>query len=298
MAGSQFANGLLPNTGPLDKLWKPKVTRIIDMWTQPCNINPLVWVTAYIAASPTIAFSFLSPDCIDHAYDRFRQGKRPGRRGSMNMADSAKPINLGNSGLNQWAFSIGGWAQRAGFYLTLIDATQDWIIHGTSFAYQWSGCQDPNQGHASLSMNGAVPMLFPAQTGLIDTWSVDSAVHLSAGPGGIAIPRGFGPGIGYSLSQRLNVFPPLPDCNFSSRLVDVTTGWKGPWSTGGAAVAGIKSHAYYNKLAGDADASHLFRVEVQKDAGVLCVDGTMTGSGLNLEGLSKSACGQSNQGGL
>lgn len=277
----------------IDKLYVPKVTRILEMWAQPCNVNPIIWVTAYLAASPTLAVAFLEPDCLDLAYDRFRLGHKPKRKGHQNINALLSPIGIPKKGLNTVAFALGALAQRVGFFLTLIDATQDWVIHGTSLAYQWNGCNDPNVGHATLTMSGVYPFLFFPQENPIGTWHVEPGGTLSAGPGGVAVPNLYAAGAGFSLSQIKNTIPGLPDASWSARLRDYNADWRGPWIDPGAYQGDIRTATFSRSTLPPQTRPGVFRVEVRKGAGVLCMSGVFNVSGAYGTGIGKSACGHS-----
>jgi hypothetical protein len=273
--------------------WKPKLTKIYNMWTQPCDVNPIIWMTAYFAASPVIAYSVLTPDCLDIAGERMRVGHRKQRKGSIRMADYANPINVPGQGYMQVAFKFYSAAQRIGWYLTIIDATLEWVVVGTSLAYQWTGCQDPESPRATLDMQNAVLFLLPASTFFINTWRIVSYAHLSPGPGGIPVPKGYAVSCGFTLTQIQNAYPGLPDANWQARIVDVIGENTTPWQTPGAWKDGARGVTFYQPVTGELERNHLYRVQVQKTFGVLVASGDFVAAGDDLKGISKSACGKS-----
>lgn len=279
------------------KLWRPKITRIHKMWAQPCNIEPLMWFAGWFAATPVLFGSILSPDCLDATADRVRAGHRRRRRGSINVADYADPIAAPKGGLGGAVYAAGQLAQKAGFYLMLADAGLDFVIHGTSLAYRWSGCEDPNEGRATLTMKNTVPMPFGAGTDICRSWLVEEAHIYAADPTGIATPRGHASGVGFSITQHTGMFPPLEDCTFTARVIDRN----GQRLTGPLVPEpgfdGQNSVTWFSSSTGAATEPHRYQVVITKTPGVLCVSGLLTASGANLEGATKSACGH-NIGGI
>lgn len=280
----------LPNSlGP----WQPKVTRIRQLWVQPCNVNPFIWVAGYFAASPVILFNILSPDCLDYTADRVRRGHRRRRKMKWSITDHSDPINLKGDAAGWFAFKGLQLAQRVGWYFLIADATLDWVIHGTSFAYQWSGCEDPNAPRATLEMENKVPLLLPATTSRITQWDVKEAVILTAGPAGIASPKGIAAGVGFTLTQNMFRHPPLQDCNWTARVVDLISGTSyGPFDPV-TQPNGNRAVTWASPVTGTADETHNWTVVVTKDFGVFDVSGNFTASGTDLAGISKSACGHS-----
>lgn len=286
----------LPNSlGP----WQPKVTRIKEMWLQPCSTDVFLWVAGYMAASPVIAFSILSPDCLDYTADRFRGGARKRRKGRVSIGPPTKPVRPWDIGTGNGLFHIKDAAQRVGLFMLLIDATLDWVIHGTSFAYQFNGCRDPNQGFANLSMTNDVPLLLPATESLIYSWKVDEKHIFGAGGVGIATPKGHGAGVGFSLTQHLGEWLPLPDCSFYCRVIDLVTMRR---VTGDLHLQdnddGTRSVTWFSSTTGDPSETHHYAVYCVKTFGVMYVSGNFTCSGINLEGVAKSACGNTISGGF
>lgn len=275
------------------KPWKSKITRIEQMWMQNCSTNFFLWMLGYFAATPTLVTSFLAPDCLDYTADRVRPGHKRRRKGVLSAGELSSPLGADGKGEGWVGYKLLAGAQRIGFYLTVIDATLDWVIHGTSFAYQLNGCKDPNQGFASLYMQNQVPFLLPARSGAIAHWHLEERHIFTTAGAGIRSPKGHAAGAGFNLDQIPDGFLPLQDCTFSARLIDVATGWTGPWQDPRKDDAGNNVYTYFNPIAGAADESNFFMVEIEKSFGVMYVNGTFYASGLNLEGVTKSACGAS-----
>lgn len=278
--------------------WAPKITRIQNMWTQPCQIPVFIWMAGFFAASPVIAFNILSPDCLDAAGERVRRGHKTTRKSVLRIADWATPLAPPNNAAGRIGFALYNMSQRIGWYMTVIDATLDWVIHGTSFAYQWSGCSDPNQGHAYVKMDNKVPLLLPATTSLIYQWDLVSQHIFRGGATGVLSPRGHSVGYGFHLQQNMNRHLPLKDCGFSVRIADQQSEYISDPLTPGPVANGKRSVMWFDTLAGGAGDPHHYVAIVTKDYGVFNVSGTMTLSGTNLEGIAKSACGSKLEGGV
>lgn len=281
----------LPNAlGP----WKPKITRIHQMWVQPCSIKVWVWMAGYFAASPAILFSFHTPDCLDWAGERIRRGHHRRRKGLLTPADLAKPIAPPNNAIGHAGFAMYNMAQRIGWWLTLIDGVGEWVIQGTSFAYEWSGCPDPNNGYANLTMTNQVPILFPAGTYIINQWLVEEQRIFRCGPTGIATPKDQSVGVGMSISTTPGMFPPLPDCQWSARVVDLMSGFQSPLLTPDVQASGNSTLAWFDALAGGAgERGHNYVVVVNKTEGVFFVNNaTFNASGTSLEGVGSEFCGK------
>lgn len=276
----------------------PKITRIQNIWTQPCQIPVLIWMAGYFAASPVIAFNILSPDCLDAAGERVRKGHHRGRKSVLKIADWAKPLAPPDNVAGKIGFALYNMSQRLGWYLTLIDATEDWVIHGTSFAYQWSGCNDPNQGYAIAGLDNAVPLLLPATTSLIYSWNRITDHIFKAGGTGVKSPRGHSVGYGFHLAQNMNRHPPLPDCSWSVVIADQNSDWTGVPMSPGPEANGKRNVLDFQQFSGDAFQAHNYVAIVTKSYGVFDVTGTFSLSGDNYEGLAKSACGKSLEGGF
>lgn len=289
-----MALNLTPNVGP----WSAKISRIMKMWIQPCDVNAYVWMTAYMVNTPILAFALLSPDCLDYTVDRFRGGPRRRRKGKIKLAEWVKPITPGNSGIGQWMFSLKDAAQKVGLFLLVIDATLDWVIVGTSTAYQFTGCKDPDQGYASVGMSNQVCDLLPAATGIIKNWHVESSHIFGAGPTGIAAPRGHSVGCGFSLTQERGNFPGLPDCDWTASLFDGFNRALSPAITPTQEDNGNQSVTFFTEHDAPADRPHDFRIVYTKGVGVFQLSGHMSASGTNLEGLAKTGCGHNLPGGF
>lgn len=210
----------VPIVGP----WAAKVTKISKMVALPCQPQPEIWVLGYFAAVPQLILGLFGPDCTTDLAARFQRGHKRTRKATLNVQEIMPSFNPPTDGYTWYVFKALKLALRAGWYMTVIDSTLDFIVHGTSNAYQFSGCTDPNAGFAHLRMTDRVVALLPPATGTISTWDVVSANKFGADFAAIATPNGYVPSVGFSITQSVNQFLPLPDCSFTVELVESISG--------------------------------------------------------------------------
>ena len=273
--------------------WKAKVTHIDQMWYQPCGVTPTLMALGAFAALPELVFGLLQPDCLDYTYDRVGRPHRRRRRPTFQLESWASPLAAPKGGVG-WAMWHGAaLAQKVGFYSLVVDSFANWIIAGTSMAFYFAGCDDPNQGHATSNCTDTVPALFPAGVFTFGNWSVQSSHIFVADSGSIACPPGHQAGCGFSLTQNLNTIPGLPDCTFTAHLFDAANAWRGAEVEQYLDTNNKFSITYANGNSEFNAGGHSFRVRVTKSEGVMNVTGTFTAGGVNIKGLNPSACGHS-----
>ena len=273
--------------------WKSKVSHIEQMWLQPCGASPTLMAFGAFVALPELVFSLLSPDCLDYTFDRVGRPHKRRRRPSFNINDYMDGLAPPTGKLGWAMFTGAQLAQRFGFYALVVDSFLNWFIAGTSLAFRMNGCDDPNQGHATSSMNQITVALLPAQSFTINTWHVDSAHIFTADGVSIVCPNGHQMGAGFSVTQIPNVFPTLPDCSFSCHLFDFATGWRGPDVAAEMNPQGKIVANFGNGVPPPTNAGHSMRVRCEKTFGVMICDGLFTAGGLNLSGFEPTACGHS-----
>lgn len=278
--------------------WAPKATQIRRIMAQPCDVDAWIWVTGFFAASPVFLFSVFSPDCVDYTADRFRLAARRRRKVIMSPSDLIRPTTPQDINTGQVPFKILSAAQKVGFYFLLVDATLDWIITGTSFAYQWQGCVDPTAGYGTCTMVHKVPEAYAAGSGYITSWNRHNDYIFRAGPNGVAVPKGYAASAGFSHAQILNQFPGLPDADVRLRVRDniggnILVDWMDP----GYDKDGRRGVNWSAPSTLDLDSSHTVCVEFEKGPGAWMCDADLTVSGDQIGGFAKSACGVS-QGGF
>ena len=281
---------------PFIGAWKKKVTYIEKMWAQPCGVSPLMIVAGAFAASPVLLSAIFEPDCLDHTYDRVGRPHRKMRRLSANISDYTKPLNAPLGGVGNALWSGAALAQRIGFYSLLVDASLDWVIYGTSFAWQWSGCDDPNQGFSSLAFENTTVALLPAQTFTLNVWIEIDGHIFSGGPTGIATPAGHAVGCGFGLTQHTSLFLPLPDASWTAHLFDTVSLYRSHDQTPSPDSEGNPYVAFSPENTGAANTSHFYQVRITKTFGALNMSGHMSAGGANLTAFKPTACGHSLKG--
>jgi len=273
--------------------WRAKLTRIKKMWLQPCQVDVFVWTFGFFVASPVLLFSLHSPDCIDYAYDRARIGHRKSRKGLINPAQMATPLTPPSTGYGWAAFQLGNFAQRIGFYMTMIDASLDWVIYGTSFAYQLSGCRDPSKGYGTVFFNDTVPFLgFGVGDHEVDSWATGSAHIFQISQNGIGAPVGHSANAGFSITQK-----PFPSGGskpaFTARIIDLQTGQQTLPVPGSDNPNGTRSATFLWDDPIDVTRPHDFRLIIHlNENGIWYGSAMMNASGDNYENLTKDYCGQ------
>ena len=210
----------VPIVGP----WAAKVTKIAKMVALPCQPEPEIWVLGYFAAVPQLVLGLFGPDCTTDLAARFQRGHKRKRKAVLNVQEILPSFNPPTDGYSWYVFKALKLALRAGWYMTVIDSTLDFVVHGTSNAYQFSGCTDPNAAYGHCKLDPTVLELLPAAQGDITGWVFVSQHIFNAGPTGCACPAGYVPSVGFSITQGFGHFSPLPDCSFTVELYDTMTG--------------------------------------------------------------------------
>lgn len=273
--------------------WKAKITRIKKIWMQPCDINPIIWALGYFAATPAIIYGLVKPDCLDATFDRIGRKHRKRRKASWSPEGMASPLPAPKGGIQWYAWRAAQWAQRAGFWAIIIDGTFDWVIHGTSFAFQLSGCEDPNQGYATVE---ASHVLLEGEQGvpnLFDEWIPTSAHIFTAGSEGINTPQGHAIGVGLSVTQNLGLWP-LPDARLTFVLYDAITDEYSPELEPKDIDANTRGISWSSPTMGAADKRHAYRLlTVKHGEGVVEISAFLQVSGVNLESFETDMCGHS-----
>jgi hypothetical protein len=273
------------------KPWKKKIGYIKQMWLQPCATDVFAWVLGSFVAAPVFLFAIHEPDCLDYQADRVRAGHKKRRRGSINPADSAKPLAAPTEGLGWVVFKLGSFAQRVGWYMTLIDASLDYVVYMTSFAYRIDGCRDPNAPFAINFFNDTVPFLgFGVGAHAIDVWNVGAHHIMQASQNGIGCPSNFSCNAGFTLSQK-----PFPTGgsfpSYSAYLVDVETGMRSGEVVSKLQTDGTRTATLFWTAPMDVTVAHEFRVHIfLNEVGIWYGSGVLSGGGDSFEGLSKSFC--------
>ena len=148
-----YAVRQLPVIGP----WARKVGQVIDIMATPCNVDGIIAVQAAFIAIPRLVWSLTKPDPMDLVTNRWGGGHQKRRKRRFRYTDLTMPLNVPKPGEWGWAtFKLGNLAERAGWYLLVVDATTEFVVLWTSTAYQMSGCEVPGLPYANAYIRGGV----------------------------------------------------------------------------------------------------------------------------------------------
>lgn len=197
-----MASNYLPTRRtPIIGDWLGKIGAIQDIIATPCHITPKIYVSAFFAGIPRMAWALAKPDYFDDRKDFIRRpggksnplfGPRHGRRRRRRMkVDELLESEFPEAGgFGKYAFKLGELAERLGWYLMIIDASLDLDIYWMSTAYQWSGCQQP-YGAAEATCNDTVTYGPSSGWKTISTWSWEGdAPGAGLGPANISVDPG------------------------------------------------------------------------------------------------------------
>lgn len=278
----------VPIVGP----WAAKVTKISKMVALPCQPQPEIWVLGYFAAVPQLILGLFGPDCTTDLAARFQRGHKRTRKATLNVQEIMPSFNPPTDGYTWYVFKALKLALRAGWYMTVIDSTLDFVVHGTSNAYQFSGCTDPGAAYAHLKIENQVIELLPAGTGTINSWQFVSANKFGTGPTGVACATGYVPSVGFSITQGMGHFAPLPDCDFTVELVEENTGNSFGELTPSRTTTGENSITHFYMAPQIFSTSKVFSVRVTKTFGILYVTaGMMSAYGGSKFNFNDASCG-------
>lgn len=284
----------LSKSTPVIGPFTAKMTRIQQMWSVGCTIDPQIWALGWFSALPQLFWSLYGPDCRDQAYDRLKRRHKAKRTGIMNVAAQSAPGIRPKPGALEWVLFHGAeFAQRAGWYLLLADALPEQIIIATSLAYKYQGCLDPTSPYALLTMTDTVPALPGAHTEPISSWVLAGSRTFIAGPQTVACPRGYDPGIGLTFNVIKNpINGDMPAYRLS--IEDVATGLQSPFFSPTAGPSGSNYVQQFIPEWGFFGPAHNFQIILEKAAGFLYVSSaTWTVYGGPKIGLGSQFCSNS-----
>lgn len=118
-----------------------RIGQVYDIFQTPCSPNPEVWFLAFFNGLPQLAWSFIKPEPLDWAGERFGRGHGRKRKRRFRAEGVISPKVPVGRGLGWATFSMYQLQQRVGFYLLLIDAGSEFVLNWTSTAYTWAGCR-------------------------------------------------------------------------------------------------------------------------------------------------------------
>lgn len=126
------------------------IGRVVDIYTQPCNASPMIWVKGFFQAIPTLIWSAFKPEIWDiDIPSRHRRRKKP--KNLLFRAMDMIPDSLITVPVPRWTpFIINEFVERIGWYFLIADALEDFTVNWMSTVYQWNGCTLPGVAHATM----------------------------------------------------------------------------------------------------------------------------------------------------
>lgn len=211
----------LPVIGP----WTAKTGHVIDILSTPCAITPTVMIKAAWHATPRLLIALTKPDRYDLVTKRWGGGhKRRSKRRFKVIDELVSEIPVPKNKISAAIFNLGNWAQRIGWYMLVVDATETFAIEWTSAAYQWSGCQTPGAPYCNMNIVGHGPMLpYEAGAHIINIWDLISRRIYSGDGNSISTTAGTEQSFGVGI-QTQPVPPGFKQASLSGgRIIDLVT---------------------------------------------------------------------------
>lgn len=187
---------------PLIGKWYGRIGRVHQIWSQPCSPTPWIMVKAAVVSAPRLAWSLVKPDFLDLKYDALTKNRRRhGRRGRMKIHVIDQPVYAPKRGLERMLFSSAEFAQRVGWYLSVIDATTEFVVNWSTLTYQYAGCEAPGLYYAYLSEISDWPQTSDGGTKKYNNFKTNNVNGIGTGPTGVS----FEPGTHYTLAWGCSV---------------------------------------------------------------------------------------------
>lgn len=210
---------------PLIGKWWGRIGRVHAIWSAPCSPTPWIMVKAAVVSTPRLAWSLVKPDFLDLKYDALTKNRRRhGRRGKFKIHVIDQPVYEPARGLSRFLFAGAELAQRIGWYLSVIDATTEFVVNWSTLAYQYSGCRTVGVMYAYISEISDWPQTSFGGTKKYNNFKVNNQDGIGTGPTGVS----FEAGVHYTIAWGCKIDPSgpgiLPPASFSCRLVDGSSG--------------------------------------------------------------------------
>lgn len=142
---SQVTSRDIPVIGP----WIGRTGRIQRIWSNPCAIEPQIYVQAFFTGIPYLLWSIYKPTPQDAIVKRGGVGHKKRRIHWLKFTEAMPGMIVDGRGIPIWFWSAQALKERIGWYFLLIDAAFDGVYYWSSLAYQWSGCPVPGNPHCS-----------------------------------------------------------------------------------------------------------------------------------------------------
>lgn len=279
---------------PLNK-WKKKISRLDRMMLIDCVPNGVAVVIGAAVGFFHVFWAINGPECIDSTWDRIQKPGRKHRKFAAKGFSVGPTISPGAGNSGGTMIMLGDMAQKIGFGLGIVDGFLNGVIYGSAMVRRYSGCNNPDAPFAQLSTTNIVPALFPAQTFVYASWTVDNVHGFGAGPTGVAI--GGDPTqlitVAYGIATTPGAFFPLPDCSFTSSLIWLPSGNPVRQLIGGLGTNVTGNGVLYGQDIVPSFGDTQIAVRVEKTEGVMFVSSaflTVTGGKID-SGLDAYDCG-------
>jgi len=284
--------GKLPVVGP----WYSRLGRIHNYMIAPCALEPYAIFQAAVVAAPRLVYGLFGPDCTDDAWD-YLKGKGKGHKKGAIFKTLGKraPAGAIAPGVRDLFIPMGDFAQRVGWYITLIDQTSEFLVNWTSLMYQYQGCKanDTPYAQAKIAEPGFHLCPFGGEHEVC-AWTKTGAHIFNVGFSELVVPSGYNPGVGFSLSSGPNPIGP-PDGTWQARLVNLYGSTQYPWVEPTKGPDGTLDATFYDFSAYAETNAGTYRVVVKTQGGPVWITaGTFHGYGAHRKdtkiGINPSRC--------
>jgi hypothetical protein len=273
----------VPVIGP----WTAKVGHITDMWGNPCSVSNQVGFYAFWQALPRLIITLTKPDSFDLVTERWGKKHKRRRLKRFKIEDLILPIKPPNGIGPAWVFyHLGHWAERAGWYMLVVDATLDFAIHWTSTAYSWSGCEVPGSPYCNMNSENDVVLTGDAGDFTFSSWNVQHQVIFAGDSTGIACPAGYDVSCGFELRQ-VPLGVPLPEGKLTGvKLIDTVDGRVWAEDRDNGMTGPLPGFGAAGREWGFNQPAHDLTVVFTKTEGFIRVSGSIWASGIKSTGLT------------
>lgn len=199
---------------PLLGKWYSRAGRTYEIWSSPCNPEPMIAVYAAWVSLPRLVWTLFKPDFIDLKYDQVKAGfHRHGRKGKFKIHTIDVPKYPVPKGLGWALFAGAEFAQRVGWYLSVIDVTTEFAVNWSTLTYQYSGCIAPGVSFGNCSGGWNFNYGGGGSQRYLGFDTFDRTNDMSATVAGVGVPVGYN----YMASAGCGMGPPsVPGADFGT----------------------------------------------------------------------------------
>lgn len=125
-----------------------QVGQLYEIISQPCGPDPWIYAKGFFAYTPQLVWTLVKPEQKDVISERFGRPHKRKRKRRFHIA-KIDPVGKGaGAGVRQVLWRGFKASERIGWYLSVVDATTDFLVNWHSMAYTFSGCQVPGSSTA------------------------------------------------------------------------------------------------------------------------------------------------------